>query len=115
MLLLILTNLQVFGQSKKNEQLINETILKYKSHNSVSYDIEYMIKFFDNDEPNFVNSNVWIIKDPLDTIFNSKFVYNRRDSIVNNYKYYNSPYLNVISLNEEKSYGLMLQKDILRL
>src|SRR5690625_120077 len=102
LLLLILTNLQVFGQSKKNEQLINETILKYKSHNSVSYDIEYMIKFFDNDEPNFVDSNVWIIKDPLDTIFNSKFVYNRRDSIVNNYKYYNSPYLNVISLNEEK-------------
>ncbi len=102
LLLLILSNLQVFGQSKKNEQLINETILKYKSYNSISYDIEYMIKFFDSDEPNFVNSNVWIIKDPLDTIFKSKFVYNRRDSIVNNLKYYNLPYLNVISLNEEK-------------
>lgn len=102
LLLLILSNLQVFGQSKKNEQLINETILKYKSYNSISYDIEYMIKFFDSDEPNFVNSNVWIIKDPLDTIFKSKFVYNRKDSIINNLKYYNLPYLNVINLNEEK-------------
>lgn len=101
-LLLILINFQLFSQSKENEQLINETILKYKSYNSVSYDVEYMIKFFDSDEPNFVNSNVWIIKDPLDTIFKSKFVYNIRDSIVNNFKYYNSPYLNVISLNEEK-------------
>lgn len=101
-LLLILINFQLFSQSKENEQFINETVLKYKSYNSISYDVEYMIKFFDSDEPNFVNSNVWIIKDPLDTIFKSKFIYNRRDSIINNFKYYNSPYLNVISLNEEK-------------
>ena len=100
--LFILFNFQLFSQSNENEQLINETIIKYKSYNSVSYDVEYMIKFFDSDEPNFVNSNVWIIKDPLDTIFKSKFVYSRRDSTVNIFKYYNSSYLNVISLNEEK-------------
>lgn len=102
LILLILSNLQLFSQSKENQQLINEIILKYKSYNSVSYDIEYMIKFFDSDEPNFVNSNVWVIKAPLDTIFKSKFVYNRQDSFVNYFKYYNSPYLNVISINEEK-------------
>lgn len=101
-LLLILGNVQLYGQSKEIDQLIDETIFKYKSYQSISYDVEYMIKFFDSDEPSFVNSNVWIIKDPLDTIFQSKFVYNRRDSIVNIFKYYTSPYLNVISLNEEK-------------
>lgn len=102
LLLLTLSNLQIYSQSKENKQLIDETILKYKSYNSVSYDVEYMIKFFDNDEPNFVNSNVYIIKDTLDTIFKSKFIYNRSDSIANVFKYYNSPYLYVIYLNEEK-------------
>lgn len=89
-----------FAQTE--QQVIKETIGNYKSHQTMSYDVEYSMKFFDGDEPVTINSSVLIKRQNEDTIFQSKFLYNRIDSSVNIIKYYASPFLYVIDKNEEK-------------
>lgn len=49
---IIFISANLFSQS--SEQLIEETISKYESHTNVSYDIEYMMKFFDANEPVYI-------------------------------------------------------------
>jgi thiol-disulfide isomerase/thioredoxin len=84
-----------------SETLINDTIDKYRQHQSISYDITYTMKFFDEDEPLDVKSHVLIKRVVNDSIFKSKFLYNRRDSLLNVSKYYDN-FLYVIDHNEEK-------------
>src|SRR5690554_344284 len=84
-----------------SETLIKDTIDKYRQHQSISYDITYTMKFFDEDEPLDVKSHVLIKRVVNDSIFKSKFLYNRRDSLLNVSKYYDN-FLYVIDHNEEK-------------
>lgn len=92
----------VYSFAQTEQQVIKETIENYKSHQTMSYDVEYSMKFFDGDEPVTINSSVLIKKQNEDTIFQSKFLYNRIDSSVNIIKYYVPPFLYIIDKNEEK-------------
>jgi hypothetical protein len=82
--------------------VLEEMIKKYKSHKAISYDVDFAIKFFDDEALNYVHSSVNIIKNEIDTIFNSKFSYSRVDTSINVIKYYNYPYLYVIDLTNKK-------------
>lgn len=99
-IIFILITSQLFAQSHK--QIVDEMIKKYQSHQSISYDIDYSIKYFDSDESFLINSRVYIEKDNRDSVFHSKFLYNRSDSLMNIIKYYNPPYLYIIDINREK-------------
>ncbi len=92
----------IYSFAQTEQQVIKETIENYKSHQTMSYDVEYSMKFFDGDEPVTINSSVLIKKQNEDTIFQSKFLYNRIDSSINIIKYYAPPFLYVIDKNEEK-------------
>lgn len=92
----------IYSFAQTEQQVIKETIENYKSHQTMSYDVEYSMKFFDGDEPVTINSSVLIKKQNEDTIFQSKFLYNRIDSSVNIIKYYVPPFLYIIDKNEEK-------------
>ncbi|HRP51957.1 MAG TPA: TlpA disulfide reductase family protein [Fluviicola sp.] len=92
----------IYSFAQTEQQVIKETIQNYKSHQTMSYDVEYSIKFFDGDEPVTINSSVLIKKQNEDTIFQSKFLYNRIDSSINIIKYYAPPFLYIIDKNEEK-------------
>lgn len=92
---------QLFGQSGDNNQLINDVIEKYKSHTSISYDIEYKIKYFDGETPLYITSKVDILKSKTDSIFKGTFAYNRQDSLNNTIKYYQPEKLYVIDLNKQ--------------
>lgn len=85
-----------------NETLVKQTIEKYKNHTSISYDIVYTMKFFDEDEPFDVQSKVLIKKVENDTIFKSKFLYSRKDSLTEVSKYYDTDFLYVINHREQK-------------
>jgi len=82
--------------------VLEEMIKKYKSHTAITYYVDFTIKFFDDEALNYVHSNVNIIKDKNDTIFNSKFSYSRVDTSINVIKFYNYPYLYVIDLTNKK-------------
>src|SRR5690554_6504369 len=85
-----------------NETLVKQTIEKYKNHTSISYDIVYTMKFFDEDEPFDVQSKVLIKKVENDTVFESKFLYSRKDSLTEVSKYYDTDFLYVINHREQK-------------
>ncbi len=100
-LLFLLFCFQVFGQTAENKKLVDDVIKKYNAHKSMSYNIAYMIKYFDDKEPFYINSTVQILKAEKDSIFKAKFVYNRADSFVNFVKYYNPGKLFVIDLKKK--------------
>jgi len=99
LLLTFVSNI-VFCQSG-HENLVNEIIAKYKQHRSISYDIDYMIKFFDSDEPFYVNTSVQSERVESDTIFKGRFLYSRKDSLLDVSKYYDSKHLFVLDHNKK--------------
>ncbi len=101
LLLLLFFSFHLFGQSEEQQQILEKTIEKYQSHESVSYDVVYEIKYFDDEKPMTVTSHVDILKSETDTIFKGFFIYDRKDSFVNVIKYYKPNDLFVIDLSEE--------------
>ncbi|WP_300662945.1 TlpA disulfide reductase family protein [Fluviicola sp.] len=99
-LLLILSS-RLFGQSEEQQQILEKTIEKYQSHRSVSYDITYEMKYFDDEKPNTVTSHVDMLKSETDSVFKGFFVYDKKDSFSNEIKYYKPTDLFVIDLNKE--------------
>lgn len=72
----------VAAQTAENKELINEIIQKYNSHKTMAFDINYMIKFFDEEKPIYLNSSVKIEKNVMDKTFGSRFLYTRNDIYV---------------------------------
>lgn len=89
------------AQTKNQNKIIKSLLSKYESKHSISYDVDYMIKFFDEDEPNYVKSKVEIVKSKKDTIFSESFLYNRNDTIINCLKFYRPENLYLIDFNEK--------------
>lgn len=100
-LLLLLFSFHLFGQSEEQQQIIEKTIGKYQSHRSVSYDITYKIKYFDDEKSNTVTSHVDMLRSETDSVFKGFFVYDKKDSFSNEIKYYKPTDLFVIDLNKE--------------
>ncbi|MNV00583.1 Thiol-disulfide oxidoreductase ResA [compost metagenome] len=98
---LLFLSFHLFGQSEEQQQILQKTIEKYQLHRSVSYDVVYEIKYFDDEKTNIVTSHVDILKSETDTIFKGFFMYNRKDSFLNVIKYYKPNDLFVIDLNKE--------------
>lgn len=90
------------AQTAEDKALINEIIQKYNSHNSMSFDINYMMKFFDEEKPIYLNSSVKIERDLNDKVFRSKFAYTRNDSIFQLIKYYDTENLYIIEHKNKK-------------
>lgn len=90
------------AQTAEDKALINEIIQKYNSHNSMSFDINYMIKFFDEEKRIYLDSSVKIERDLNDKVFRSKFAYTRNDSMFQLIKYYDTENLYIIEHKNKK-------------
>lgn len=84
------------AQTVSQKEILQKFYTKYNTHQSISYDIYYKMKFFDEDEPIHINSHVDIVKSQRDTIFKEVFLYNRKDSLFDIHKYYKPDSLFVI-------------------
>lgn len=84
------------AQTDSQKEILQKFYTKYNTHQSISYDIYYKMKFFDEDEPIHINSHVDIVKSQRDTIFKEVFLYNRKDSLFDIHKYYKPDSLFVI-------------------
>src|SRR5690606_1220389 len=84
------------AQTDSQKEFLQKFYTKYNTHQSVSYDIHYKMKFFDEAEPFHINSHVDIVKSQKDTIFKEVFLYNRKDSLFDIHKYYKPDSLFVI-------------------
>lgn len=102
LLFLFCITTSAISQTDADKALIKEIILKYNGYKSMSYDINYMIKFFDDEKPIYLNSSVKIEKDLMDKAFRSKFTYTRNDSMFQLIKYYDAKNLYLIEHNEKK-------------
>lgn len=90
------------AQTVEDKALINEIIQKYNSHKSMAFDINYMMKFFDDEKPIHLDSSVKIERDLDDKAFRSKFAYTRNDSMFQLIKYYDAQNLYIIEHNNKK-------------
>ncbi len=90
------------AQTAEDKALINEIIQKYNSHKTMSFDINYMMKFFDEEKPIYLNSSVKIERDLNDKVFRSKFAYTRNDSMFQLIKYYDTENLYLIEHKNKK-------------
>lgn len=102
LLILFFINTSLFAQTEEEKALINEIIQKYNSHKTMAFDINYMIKFFDEEKPVYLNSSVKIEKNLMDKTFGSKFMYTRNDSMFRLIKYYDAKNLYVIDHKDKK-------------
>jgi thiol-disulfide isomerase/thioredoxin len=104
--------LSLAGQSASHDSLIQATVEKYRAHQSLSYTIDYTMKFFDSDEPIHLQSEVFLIRSANDTIFKGSFLYGRQDSVNHYYKYYHPESLYIIDVKHQKitSYDASLQQ-----
>src|SRR5690606_14695883 len=84
------------AQTDSQKEFLQKFYTKYNTHQSVSYDIHYKMKFFDEAEPFDINSHVDIVNSHKDTIFKEVFLYNRKDSLFDIHKYYKPDNLFVI-------------------
>lgn len=91
--------------SKKENDKFNKilNLEKYTaSKESITYDIEYFIKLFDNDDTLQVKSKVTLIRRKEDTIFGGLIWYTIKDSLRHFTKYYDLKKLYVIDHNLEE-------------
>lgn len=88
--------------SPNSDSLVKYIAEKYGRYNSISYDIEYMIKTFDDQQPFYVQSRVIMERIPADTVFYASFIYKREDSLVQQTKYYDGEKLFVFDHTEKK-------------
>lgn len=70
------------------EEVVRQTIEKYEAAQSMTYDIEYMWKSFDSDEPWYFNTSVALERVKEDSVFGGKLAYARKDSIFHVLKVY---------------------------
>lgn len=91
----------VSGQTKVQKQLLEKTIEKYRAHRSVSYDVQYGVRYLDAGKSFVITSHADLLKLETDTVFHGIFSYSRKDSLVNVITYYKPDTLLVIDLQKE--------------
>lgn len=99
--LFLISNLFIIGCKEKNVtpiELANQFIEKYEQHSSVSYDIDYQIKFFGQTDTNKVRAKVDLIRETSDSIF-GRYIWIAEDSVST---YYNTKALYYIDQRREK-------------
>lgn len=105
----LFTNCQ--KEKKTPENKLNELISKLNGKSSISYDLDYRIKYFDYPDTTNIYAKTIIIKEKSDSLFGGYIWYSRKDSISDYIKYYdlNSFYIvnnnnkEVIRYNPKKS------------
>lgn len=76
-------------RSPEPENFVAEVVEKYNAHNAIHYNVEYKTNFFSNDEPAIVNSEVFLVKNPEDSVFGGAFIFDRKtDTGTLLHKYY---------------------------
>jgi thiol-disulfide isomerase/thioredoxin len=70
------------------EKELNKVISIIKSKTSISYDLEYRIKYFDYPDTANLSAKTVIIKEKSDSLFGAYIWYSRKDSIQDYIKYY---------------------------
>jgi len=72
----------------------------YEESGSVSYEVDYRIKFFSEEEDTIkVQAHVDLIRFPMDTIFGGQVWMDTRDSI---FRYYDTSFIYITSMKNEK-------------
>jgi thiol-disulfide isomerase/thioredoxin len=102
LLITVLCCLLSNAQSTTDAKLVQQVIEKYKTHNTMSYEVDYMIKYFDENEPFKVRTQVMSERLVNDTVFNGKFLYTRMDSLAHVTKYYDGTTLHLIVHDQQK-------------
>jgi len=74
LLITVLCCLLSNAQSTTDAKLVQQVIEKYKTHKTMSYEVDYMIKYFDENEPFKVRTQVMSERLVNDTVFNGKFL-----------------------------------------
>lgn len=78
---------------KTDRKFVNEVVDFYKKQSSISYDINYKIKYYDNDDTITQNGNCKMIRDTKDIIFGAYFWYDVKNNEEINYsKYFDGNY-----------------------
>lgn len=102
-LLQILSASLIISSCSKNEKYPSEFLEKTSNFltkkSSITYDIDYGIKFFDYDDTSKVKTTVTIIRDDTDSVFGGSFYYTIKDSSRHISKYYDLKKLHVINHN----------------
>ena len=88
--------------SQKNIDLVYKVVELYKSHRSISYDVAYKIKTFDDDTFLKMNGHCQVIRKMDDSIFNGLFTYTRVDATSNTEKIYDLNKLYVFNYNKKE-------------
>lgn len=102
LLITVLCCLLSNAQSTTDAKLVQQVIEKYKTHKTMSYEVDYMIKYFDENEPFKVRTQVMSERLVNDTVFNGKFLYTRMDSLAHVTKYYDGTTLHLIVHDQQK-------------
>jgi thiol-disulfide isomerase/thioredoxin len=88
---------------KTDKAFITSVVDDYKKASSISYDIDYKIKYFDNDETTNVKANCKLIRDVADTLFGGKIWYNVLEDPESNFSaYYDLKYIHLIQHPEKE-------------
>jgi len=99
---LTISCLLILGCSEKEItpiQLAQDIVSSYENKNSISYDIDYRIKFFsETSDTNKVISRIDLIRAPSDSIFGG-YIWIKSDSIE---RYYNTQFLYLINHNKKE-------------
>lgn len=109
-IIILLASVASFSQTKNDLTLLKETVEKYKNHKSISYDLNYIMKSFDDEIPFLFNTHVDLVRNTNDTIFGGMFLYKRNDSFtvqdtvidINLHKFYDLKQLYIINHLEKK-------------
>lgn len=85
------------------EIIIDDVVENYNNHHSISYDVNYTMKFFSSNEPSSIKSPVIIQRDKDDPIFGGKFLFElsgkKGDSLIHIVKYYDLKNIFIIREN----------------
>ncbi|MEJ7627418.1 MAG: TlpA disulfide reductase family protein [Ferruginibacter sp.] len=82
--------------------LLEEVLNKYTSHSSISYKVNYRIKYFDSEDTIKILTKCLLVKNSHDSVFSGLVWYERHDSITNTIKYYDLRNVYVIDRNKKK-------------
>ena len=84
----ILLSISCTKQYKPFSSEIKDAVHSLGNKSSISYDIDYAIKFFDHDNLSQANTRVSLIRNSSDSIFGGSFYYTIKDSSSHYSKYY---------------------------
>lgn len=94
-----------------NKNSVQKLTKKYEKSKSISYKIDYEIKFLDLDDTTKISANATLIKAANDSLFGGYFWLHVKDSVNNYIKYYNLNNFYIIDNNKREVVVVDMKKN----